>query len=185
MVAQSEATGGVPSGSTRTAAHRASQMVDARALPRARVTGRRSAFPAAASGWDLPTSNPRRAGARGRDQRVCDPAPARHRGTVRALRPRDGYITVAGRPLNPADYRTPTRRCWSRARPSFTQAGGPVPLEDATIWWAYVPGASWRHPWGPNSDNTQRADHPVTHVAYEDAQAYAGWSGLASAAERG
>jgi formylglycine-generating enzyme required for sulfatase activity len=52
-----------------------------------------------------------------------------------------------------------------------------VPLDDPRRWWAYVPGASWRHPWGPASDNAERQDHPVTHVAFEDAVAYAAWAG--------
>lgn len=40
-----------------------------------------------------------------------------------------------------------------------------------------MPGASWSHPWGPGSDNSGRADHPVNHVAFEDAHAYAEWAG--------
>ena len=59
----------------------------------------------------------------------------------------------------------------------FHPTPGPVPLDDPNRWWAYVPGADWRHPWGPDSDNAGRADHPVTHVAFEDAQAYAAWAG--------
>jgi len=59
----------------------------------------------------------------------------------------------------------------------FHPTPGPVALNDPTRWWAYVPGANWRHPWGPDSENSTRADHPVTHVAYEDAQAYAEWAG--------
>ncbi len=52
-----------------------------------------------------------------------------------------------------------------------------MPLHDPRRWWVYVPGADWRHPWGPESDNAARHDHPVTHVAYEDAEAYARWAG--------
>jgi len=43
--------------------------------------------------------------------------------------------------------------------------------------WRYVAGANWRHPEGPGSDIRQRANHPVVHVAYEDALAYARWLG--------
>ena len=59
----------------------------------------------------------------------------------------------------------------------FHPTPGPVPLDDPGRWWAYVPGANWRHPWGPNSDNSERHDHPVTHIAYEDAETYAAWAG--------
>jgi formylglycine-generating enzyme required for sulfatase activity len=58
-----------------------------------------------------------------------------------------------------------------------------VPLDDPGQWWAYVPGADWRHPWGPRSDNSERRDHPVTHTAYEDAEAYARWAGKELATE--
>jgi formylglycine-generating enzyme len=83
-----------------------------------------------------------------------------------------GYVTVAERSPDPAEYPD---------APSLLVAGsavfhptpGPVPLSDPGLWWAYVPGANWRHPWGPGSDNSQRQDHPVTHVAHQDAEAYA------------
>lgn len=46
----------------------------------------------------------------------------------------------------------------------------------ATPWWRQVFGADWRHPEGPQSDISQRADHPVVHVTWDDAQAYCAWS---------
>ena len=88
-----------------------------------------------------------------------------------------GYVTVAERTPDAADY--------PDADPSLLVAGSavfhptrhPVPLDNPGRWWAYVPGAGWRHPWGPASDNTERQDHPVTHVAYEDAETFARWAG--------
>ena len=52
-----------------------------------------------------------------------------------------------------------------------------VPLDDYSRWWAYVPGADWRHPQGPASSIAGKEDHPVVQVSYEDALAYAKWIG--------
>ncbi|MCR1782055.1 formylglycine-generating enzyme family protein [Nocardioides carbamazepini] len=47
----------------------------------------------------------------------------------------------------------------------------------ATPWWVGVRGADWRHPEGPRSDLDDRAEHPVVHVSYDDALAFARWAG--------
>ena len=54
---------------------------------------------------------------------------------------------------------------------------GPVDLRNYENWWAWVPGASWRHPKGPGSSLERISNHPVVHVAYEDAEAYVRWAG--------
>jgi formylglycine-generating enzyme required for sulfatase activity len=59
----------------------------------------------------------------------------------------------------------------------FVGTEKPVRLDDYSQWWAYVPGADWRHPQGPNSSIEGKDDHPVVQVSYEDAQAYAKWIG--------
>ena len=59
----------------------------------------------------------------------------------------------------------------------FQRTTGPVSLDDPSQWWAFVYGADWRHPTGPDSSIDALMDHPVVHVAYVDAVAYAAWAG--------
>ena len=54
---------------------------------------------------------------------------------------------------------------------------GPVDLRDHFNWWVWIRGADWRHPEGPDSSLHGRERHPVVHVAFSDAQAYATWAG--------
>jgi len=90
-----------------------------------------------------------------------------------------GYLTVAERPLNPADYPGAPAENLQPGSMVFHRTNGPVDLRHLNSWWTWTPGASWRHPAGPLSSIDKRADHPVVHVAYEDAETYAVWAGLA------
>ncbi len=96
-----------------------------------------------------------------------------------------GYITVAeraptweeikkqlppGRPKPPDDVFVP-------ASLVFTPPDHPVPTDNPRAWWSWTPGANWRHPEGPHSDLTDRDNHPVIHVSWDDAVAYANWAG--------
>ena len=59
----------------------------------------------------------------------------------------------------------------------FRQTSGPVDLNDYSQWWAWVPGADWRHPEGPASSISGKENFPVVQVSWEDAAAYCKWSG--------
>jgi sulfatase modifying factor 1 len=88
-----------------------------------------------------------------------------------------GYVTVAEHPPDPADYPDADPALLVPGALVFQPARGPVDLRDWRNWWAWVPGACWRHPEGPGSTLHGRDRHPVVQVAYADAQAYAAWAG--------
>lgn len=90
-----------------------------------------------------------------------------------------GYVTMAERPLTPADYPDADPALLAPGSLVFHATAGPVNLHDYRNWWAFVPGANWQHPTGPASSISGKAQHPVVHVAYEDAAAYATWAGKA------
>ncbi len=89
-----------------------------------------------------------------------------------------GYVTLAEHP--------PEDALISNATPEQTEAGslvfqmtpGPVNLGAFWTWWVWTPGAHWRSPHGPGSSLDGLENHPVVHVAYPDAVAYAEWAGM-------
>jgi formylglycine-generating enzyme len=89
-----------------------------------------------------------------------------------------GYCTLAERPLDPQQYPGAAPEALVPGSMVFHQTAKTVAnLDDWTQWWRYVHGAQWRHPEGPGSSIAARGDHPVVHIAYEDALAYAEWAG--------
>jgi sulfatase modifying factor 1 len=88
-----------------------------------------------------------------------------------------GHLSVAEQPPNAADYPGAKAEWLVPASVVFQKAPHPVDLRNHYNWWAYVPGADWRHPEGPGSSLKDRARHPVVHVAYDDVIAYARWAG--------
>lgn len=88
-----------------------------------------------------------------------------------------GYKTVAERPLNPADYPGVPADKLVPGSAVFTPPANEVSLDNPLQWWTYVAGASWKQPEGPGSNLDGRENHPVVHVCYEDADAYARWAG--------
>ena len=87
-----------------------------------------------------------------------------------------GYVTVAERPLDPAQYPDADPELLVPGSLVFHATAGPVNLDDYRNWWAYVPGAFWKRPGGKGTTINGRDNHPVTHVAHEDAEAYAAWA---------
>ena len=85
-------------------------------------------------------------------------------------------MTLAERPADPDDYPDADPDLLVPSSSVFVKPKRPVRLDDAYQWWAYVPGADWRHPQGPETSAKKLSKHPVVHVAYEDASAYASWA---------
>jgi sulfatase modifying factor 1 len=88
-----------------------------------------------------------------------------------------GYATVAEQPIDRALYPGVDPNDLRAGALVFRPTAGPVDLRDWRQWWAWVPGADWRHRFGPDSGIEDHADHPVVQVAYPDAAAYARWAG--------
>jgi formylglycine-generating enzyme len=88
-----------------------------------------------------------------------------------------GYVTVAEKKPTREEFPDALEENLVAGSVVFTPPQSAVALDDHYQWWAYVPGASWRHPSGPLTDLTKREQYPVVHTAYEDALAYAKWAG--------
>ena len=88
-----------------------------------------------------------------------------------------GYVTFAERPPDPALYPGADPEQLVPGSIVFRQPAQRVEHGDWRRWWDWVPGADWRHPEGPDSSLDGLEDHPVVHVAHEDAEAYARWAG--------
>ncbi|MGV3512197.1 MAG: formylglycine-generating enzyme family protein [Novosphingobium sp.] len=88
-----------------------------------------------------------------------------------------GYVTVAEIAPDPKDYPGMLPGMDRAGSLVFHKTAGPVDMADAANWWHFTFGACWRHPLGPGSSIDGMEDHPVVHVAYADAEAYAKWAG--------
>ena len=109
-----------------------------------------------------------------------DRAPGDQR-RVPQVRQGDRLRHVAERPLDPADYPDADPDLLVPGSLVFQKTSGPVDLNDYRNWWEYVPSAHWRRPGGPGTTFHGKGNHPVVHIAWEDAEAYArlGGQGLA------
>ena len=88
-----------------------------------------------------------------------------------------GYVTEAERAPDPALYPGAPPENLVPGALVFVMPPGRVHLGDFTQWWAWTPGADWRHPTGPESTNSDLAEHPVVQVSHGDAVAYCVWAG--------
>lgn len=94
------------------------------------------------------------------------------------------YITVAERKPNweelkellPPGTPKPDDELLQPGSLVFAAPSLDVPTNDISAWWKWVPGACWKRPEGPGSNLDNRWDHPVVHIAWEDANAYCKWA---------
>ena len=90
-----------------------------------------------------------------------------------------GHVTLAETAPDPADYPGALPEMLHAASLVFHKPPVRVPLRDMRQWWEFRRGAQWRHPFGMHSSIEGMERHPVVHVAYADAEAYARWAGKA------
>jgi formylglycine-generating enzyme required for sulfatase activity len=88
-----------------------------------------------------------------------------------------GYVTFAETKPKAEDYPGALPQMLKAGSLVFTPPKHPVDLKDWSQWWNFKFGADWRRPYGPRSSISGMDDHPVVHVAYRDALAYAQWAG--------
>lgn len=88
-----------------------------------------------------------------------------------------GHVTYAEIPPDPQDYPNALPHMLKAGSLVFTPPQHAVDLRNWGAWWAFTFGANWREPYGPGSSIAGLDDHPVVHVAYVDAVAYARWAG--------
>jgi formylglycine-generating enzyme required for sulfatase activity len=88
-----------------------------------------------------------------------------------------GYVTIAERVPRAEEFPGAPPENLVAGSVVFAPPGNAVELSDHYQWWTYIPGANWRHPDGPGSTIDDRRNHPVVHIAWDDAMAYAAWAG--------
>jgi len=88
-----------------------------------------------------------------------------------------GYVTIAERTPTAAEFPGAPLSSLVAGSVVFTPTAAAVRLDDHGQWWRYQRGADWRHPEGPASTIRGREKHPVVHIGYDDAVAFATWVG--------
>jgi formylglycine-generating enzyme required for sulfatase activity len=95
-----------------------------------------------------------------------------------------GYTTFAERAPRAEDFPDAPAENLVAGSMVFLPSSRPIPLDQPHLWWAFVRGADWRHPNGPDSSLSGLEDHPVVHVALVDVEAYAAWAEVALPEEK-
>jgi formylglycine-generating enzyme len=99
-----------------------------------------------------------------------------------------GFVTTAEKPVDAAEILRqmppgtprPPKENLVPGSMVFVPTSLPVNVVGPEVhrqWWKWMPGANWRHPEGPDSNIKGKDDHPVVHVSWDDAVAYAKWAG--------
>jgi formylglycine-generating enzyme required for sulfatase activity len=88
-----------------------------------------------------------------------------------------GHTTFAEIPPNPDDYPGALPEMIYAGSIVFQQPSERVDVRGTPTWWQFLKAADWRHPYGPESSIGGLEDHPVVHVAFSDAEAFARWHG--------
>ena len=88
-----------------------------------------------------------------------------------------GYVTFAEIAPDPNDYPGALPHMLKAGSLVFSPPDRPVDLRNFANWWSFRFGANWRRPYGKGSSIRGLDDHPVVHVVYRDAAAYAAWAG--------
>ncbi len=90
-----------------------------------------------------------------------------------------GYVTFAEIAPDPKDYPGALPHMLKAGSLVFSPPDQPVDLRNFANWWAFKFGANWRRPYGKGSSVRGLDNHPVVHIAYRDADAYAAWASKA------
>ena len=88
-----------------------------------------------------------------------------------------GYVTFAEKPPKAEDYPGALPQMLYAGSMVFSPPHHRVDTSDWSQWWRFAEGANWKRPYGANSPRKALSGHPVVHVTFEDALAYAVWAG--------